>query len=144
MKKRRYNKGFTLLEIAICMAIILILAASVAHNMWSMREDIDAETVNAALAETERAVQQGINRGISITDICTQGTHFNDIVSKILSKGYNTNDVTFTSTADGVVQLTFPGSGRSATITVQTDGTAAVTVEAFDHYTINGGKLVRG
>lgn len=142
MVERRKTDGFTLIEMAIVIAIIAILAAVAVPKMSSLSEDADAETVRAIVADVEMSINEGTNRGIPYADLKATTGHLNDIVA--LAQEAFPDRVTITASGAGTIKaaITQSAAARSATLTMQNDGSVKITaVSGFSHYTLVSGDL---
>lgn len=144
MIKKRDSKGFTLLELAICILVIGIISAAATPKVLSMFEDADAEMFRALGGEVEVALAQGFNRGKTYTELTTNGAGYLDDIIGFAENSQGGN-LSTTYTGPGVFTATVTaGSSRSVTYGITTDARVTITAASgFNHFSAVGGDLVR-
>lgn len=138
------KKGFTLLEMAISIVVIAILALAVYPNVASMFQDADAELVRSIASDTEMAVSEGIDRQISLNDLRT--TNLANVVQAINT--HSSGDISITPAGSGNINVTlYPGNTgkeKTAVLNIGTDGKVYITSCAgFSGYSCSSGDLIR-
>ncbi|MEW5821391.1 MAG: hypothetical protein AB1782_14465 [Cyanobacteriota bacterium] len=151
MREIRKNKGITVVELAICMIFIAVLAAIAVPRMADIYEDADAASCRSVAADLEAAVSQGLSRGVNLStmlasDGAAGGDLLDDIVNEIVQPGYD-GTMVLTIPADGQVSIAFVRSSRAARVDIDASS-GKVTFDAgslsgFTNYSVNNGDLVK-
>lgn len=139
----RKEKGVTLLEVALVLVILGILAGLAAPRFFALNEDADAETVRSIASDIEMSLTAALNRGLpyaSLRDPGAAGTNLNDVIS--LTQGAFGSEVAVAATGLNTVGVTIQSQGgnqRTATLTLQNNGTVHITaITNFTRYQVNG------
>lgn len=119
IKLQSKQTGFTLMELAITIAIIAVLAAVFLPGLLQNQEDAKA---SSALTQLQKDFPSAISRQISRTNVCN-GTTMTK--ANLESRGMQPNgvfgDSWTVSYAANVVTVTYPVTGASDAATVATD-----------------------
>lgn len=123
------RNGFTLIELAIAIAIIGLLAAFAFLSFGTAGEDRDAAMVQASQASLQTVVSQGATR-LDVTPKVLRDQYSAAILSAIQATvGQNNSQdagVQFTQSS-GQFTMTIPKSGRTATFTITDAGEVQLT-----------------
>lgn len=147
--KSRVNVGITMLELALVIIIVGILASAAVPVMFNMYDDADAETVRSIVADIEMAMSEGISRGVPYAQLTSPGggaTQFLDNIVAMVGTGFP-NNVTIVAPGVSQVSVTITATGgppKTAQLTIQTNGNVSITaISGFTGYNIVGGDLVK-
>lgn len=138
------KKGFTLLELAITIAIVAIVGLAVYPNITAMFQDADAELIRSIASDTEMAVSEGIDRQITIGDL--RDSRLVNVVQAINT--HSSPDIAIAAGSTGNINVTlFPGNTakeKTAVISIGNDGQVTITSCAdFTGYSCSTGDLIR-
>lgn len=143
MIKKRDSKGFTLIELAICILVIGIISAIAAPRITSMFEDADAEVFRAVGGQVELAISQGLSRGKTLTELNTGGAGFLDEITDMVASEQSGN-IDIPTPGAGTFTATAKSSKRTATYSITTDARVVVdSITGFNQYTVVNGDIVK-
>lgn len=145
VEMRRQIKGYTLIEIAICILIIGIIAAATVPVISSMTEDAQAETMRSIASDVEIWIGQGLSRGLTF-DSVTSNTDMLDDIAANVQADYSGGDASITVVAAAGrqvdVALNTGGSAKTATLVINNAGKVNFTaVTGFSQYSVVNGDL---
>jgi prepilin-type N-terminal cleavage/methylation domain-containing protein len=142
MKMRRTQKGFTLIELVIALAIVALFMGFLTSAIIQV---ITINTQNTNHITVQRQVQQA---GFYISQDCQQartitlgsnptGTGFPIVLTRIELDG-RTNQVTYSLNAAGVISRSESvGGGPTSTIVVASNINTSATLTAFTKFSTN-------
>jgi prepilin-type N-terminal cleavage/methylation domain-containing protein len=140
----RSNAGFTLIEMAITLVIIGIIAMAAVPRFYSVSEDADAETLRAIVRETEMALSAGVSRGLPYSQLRAPAVGPNkglEHVIGVVQSGYE-DVITLSMGGADTINVAINSSGsspRSAVLTLQDNGSVRITtISNFPSYSVNG------
>jgi prepilin-type N-terminal cleavage/methylation domain-containing protein len=138
-------RGFSLIELAIVIGIVAIMAAVGMLSFGNSAEDRDAAMVNMAQSTLQSVVAQGSTRK-DVTPATLRDNHAAEIL-KALKASFNTTstssaNIQFTTTGNQVL-MTIPGMPRTATYDISDTGNVTVIgiSNNFTKHTLQGGVL---
>lgn len=139
---RRASSGYTLLELALILAVIGILAAFGVTSLGNLAEERDARMVQSAQASLQSIVSQGSAR-MDVTPRVLRDTQANAILGAIQDvMGENANSsVTFLRSGGRFVMRITP-SGREAIFEITNTGDVQLTdLRKFTVYEVENGVI---
>jgi prepilin-type N-terminal cleavage/methylation domain-containing protein len=148
MTKRQCNRGFTLVEVALVIAVIAILAAFALVSFSNTGETRDASMVQSSQA----ALQSLISQGAARMDVKPSELDANMVLTAIRANvgekqdGSSSRGVTFTATSGATPQYTMiiASSQRSAVFEVSTTGDVKLkTLNNFQHYQVDQNGIIQ-
>lgn len=143
-QKRRFKAAFSLLEMAIVIAILGVLSAVALTNMSTTSEARDAGAVQSAQAVLQQVIAQGATRrDTSPTDLLSnQRANIINAANMLLQ---NSQSMRFTDTSPNF-RLTIMSSGRTATYSVSNTGDVSLqplNASQWVDYTVNNGVITK-
>lgn len=137
--KRQGNRGFTIIEVAMVIAVIAILSAFALVSFGNTGETRDASMVQSAQASLQSLISQGavrmdkkpydLDEKSVLTAIKASAGDFNATQNR---------GVTFSSNASKQYTMTIGSSKRSAVFEVSTTGDVKLkTLNNFQHYQVD-------
>jgi prepilin-type N-terminal cleavage/methylation domain-containing protein len=143
-RSRKKARGYTLIEVAIVVGLMSIIASIGLIGFRVMMESRDATMVDSVQASLQTLVAQAADR----VDL-TPAQLMNDATqrTRLLRALDNTIDNTVTVAAGGAnnqIRMTIVQSNRGATYTVDASGNAVIgagNLTGFSHYTLNNGRI---
>jgi len=140
--KRAAKRGFTLIEMAVVIAIIAITAAFAYTSMQGTDEARDAAMVQSAQAALQSVVSQGSAR----TDLAPASLNQTDVLNA-LKASFSTqaaNSAVKFSPTGGNYMMTITGKGRTATFGIGANGDVnLLSLSNFTDYTVQNGIIFK-
>ncbi|MGD9581303.1 MAG: type II secretion system protein [Vampirovibrionia bacterium] len=138
------NKGVTLIELAVVIILLGILAFAATPRLTSIFEDADAQVLRTIAAETEIAIAEGVNRGKTYNELITDGSGYLDNILGFIEDGHGgTVNTDYASTATFTASINKNGVERSADYIINTKGKVLIVdATGFNHYFVYSGDLV--
>lgn len=143
-KRSKPAKGYTMVELAMIILIIGMLAAFGVVSMNGLGEQRDASMVQSAQASLQSIVSQGAAR-LDVTPKELRDNHSAQILLAIQSaigqNGSNNGGVTFANSG-GTFTMTIDSSGRQASFSVSNSGDVnLVDLKKFTVYKVDNGVI---
>lgn len=144
-KTERVMKGVTLIELAVIMIILAIIAGAAIPRISSLFEDADAQVLRGIAGETEIAISEGLNRGKTLHQLTTNGLGFLDNILGFIEESHGGSvDAEYIDAATFAVSVKGKGIPRKAFYTITTNGNVFITDSTgFNVYFAYAGDLVK-
>lgn len=145
----RKEKGFTIVELAIVIAIMGILAMSILPRFGTMGEAAEVSFFRSVVSDVTLAVKEGTNRGIPLTDLRDQSntTRGLPVIANIASEGIN-EKLAIAPTGTGILTVTLTsdnGSTKTAEIEIDSNGNVSIkSISGFTRHSLQNGDIIAG
>ena len=139
---RAAKRGYTLIELAVIIVVIGILATFALTSLQGSDETRDAAMVQSAQAALQSVVSQGSARQDKAPSSLDPNAVLNALKADFNSNG-NNGAVQFSLSGNTFV-MTIPGKSRSATFGIGTDGDVdLMSLSNFTDYTVQNGVIFK-
>lgn len=140
---RSAKRGFTLIELAVTIAVIAILAAFAVTSFGNSSEVRDAAMVQSAQAALQSVVSQGSARMDLPPDQLNSASVLNALRASFNTNGATNSSVQFTASGNNYV-MTIPSAGRTATFSIGASGDVNLSgLNNFTTYQVQNGLITK-
>lgn len=140
-KKGNAERGYTLVELAVTIAILGLVSGFAIIRMDGLLESRDASAIQAAQAALQQVISQGSTR-MDVAPAALDPDIVRDATQDYLMQNSGVTAVNFSTSGTNRYTLNLSSSTRSAQYQVQNDGQVdIISAPGFNHYSIQSGKL---
>ena len=153
MARATSTKGFTLIELAIVICVVAILAAGAVMRFADLKEDRDAQAVRAVQATMQSVVTQGSVRAdvppsVVLSNATQAGNATRAMRRLMMSNGAGTvhSGITITALSAAGTRVTVPSTGRFATLNLNpvTNNIDVIGLSpSWTKHTVTNGQICR-
>ena len=144
--RKQSAQGTTFIELAIVVAILVIMASFGMMAWTSMGEARDATMVQAAQASLQTVISQGAAR-MDIAPSALNGANVVTAMNSLLQRKAGAgSEISFTTTGAGNYQITVTGTGRGANFTMNAtsgDITISALTGNWSEYAVQNGAIAK-